>query len=123
MLLDGVARVAGHEENVERGEAGTELICQLATAHSGHHDIGEEDVDGCMDLFEESEGLATATGPLLALVASEDDRSGAGRADAVFRPDDVDALVAHLDRALLPSVLRRSPRRGSAGARPGARSS
>ena len=45
VMHDGVARVARSEENFQCRPSAHCFIRKLATIHTGHHDVGEKEVD------------------------------------------------------------------------------
>lgn len=46
MLHDRFVRVAGHEKNLGLGVSSDERCRQLRVAQAGHHDVGQEELDG-----------------------------------------------------------------------------
>jgi hypothetical protein len=44
-MHDGVARISGHEEHLQAWLAVLQFVRQLSAVHSGHHDVGQQQID------------------------------------------------------------------------------
>jgi len=76
VAYDGVVRVAGHEQHLRTWPQWLEPLPELSTAHAGHHDIREQQMDVALVLFANQERVSARCRDQHVIAVSLQNRAG-----------------------------------------------